>query len=297
MPKRLLVLLTTVFAIFGLVALGGCGSDSKDSGSSGDVVQFDFAKAAKATKDKGSAEMALTLNVTNKGKTQSLAITGKVDFKNGKVDLSTDLAKLLADNGVPAGDGKVQVLVDGKKIWIHIPKVQGLNLPGGQQWISLDQDAVSKQAGLDKQMKQSTGKLAPVKMTTVGTENLDGTEVTHLKAAATLRDIVNGLPVSADQRATLIKTLEKQDGGKKALDETLPAEVWVDDNDAIYRLKASIKAQGANGGQADLDLTFSNFGTPVTITPPPASEVFDATQYLKSAADGLKNSLPGVGTP
>lgn len=299
MSKRLLVLLTVVFAAFGLVAVTGCGSDSKDSGSGGsggDTVQFDFAKAATATKDKGSADIALTLNATSKGKTQSLAIAGKADFKNAKLDLSMDLAKLLADNGVPAGDGKVQVLVDGKKVWAHLPKVQGLTLPGGQEWISLDLQALIDEFGLDKQAKdaqKAAGEpLPPVKMTKVGTENLGGVEVTHLKADATLRDIVNGLPVSAKQREDAIASLEKQDGGKKALDDKLPAEVWVDSGNAIYRLKVSINAGDAkNPAQADIDLKMSNFGTKVTITPPPASATFDATQFLKSAAGGLKDSV------
>ena len=74
--------------------------------------------------------------------------------------------------------------------------------------------------------------------------------------------------------------------------EGLPAEVWVDSSNALLRLKASIKVDdGKDPAQADIDLTFSNFGTPVTITPPAASETFDATQFLESAADGIKNSV------
>jgi len=299
MSKRLLVLLTVIFAALGLIAVSGCGSDSKDASagssgaSGGDTVQFDFAKAAKATKDKGSADLKLTANVTNKGKTQSLAITGKADFKNTKLDLSMDLAKLLADNGVPAGDGKVQVLIDGKKLWLHLPKVQGLTLPGGQEWISLNLQVLIDKYKLDSKAKKASGEpLPPVKMTKVGTETLDGVEVTHLKADATLREFLNGLPASDKQRQGAISNLEKQDGGKKALDETLPAEVWVDADNALHRVKASLKIDdGKNPGAADIDLTFSNFGTPVTITPPPASQTFDATQFLDSAAEGFKNSL------
>ena len=296
MSKRLLVLITAVFAAFSLIAVTGCGSDKKDSGSggsAGDTVEFDFAKAVKATKEKGSADLALTLNATSKGKTQSLAVTGKADFKNTKLDLSMDLAKLLADNGVPAGDGKVQVLIDGKKLWLHLPKVQGLNLPGGQQWISLDLQVLIDKFNLDDQAKKASGEpLPPVKMSTVGTETVNGVEVTHLKAEATLREIINGLPASEQQRKDAIANLEKQDGGKKALDETLPAEVWVDSSNALHRLKASIKVDdGKDPAQADIDLTFSNFGTPVTITPPSAGETFDATQFLESAADGIKDSV------
>ena len=81
-----------------------------------------------------------------------------------------------------------------------------------------------------------------------------------------------------------IEQIEKQDGGKKALDTKVPVEVWVDSSNALHRMTAEI-----SDGETDVavDLTMKNFGAAVTIDPPAASETFDATELLLQAAGSL----------
>jgi hypothetical protein len=301
MNKRLLVLLMVIASALGIAAITGCGSssDSNDSGSSGapgggETVDFDFGKAFEATKAKGSADITLAASVNDGKKTQSLAVTGKADFKNGKLDLSTDLGKLLADSGTPTSDGKVQILVDGKQIWLKLPKSDGLALPTGQGWVSLDLQKVIDKFDLKTEAEKATGgePLPTVKMVKVGTEKIDGVEVTHLKADVTLRELIESVPGDKKQRDDAIKKLEEQDGGKKALDDKLPAEVWVDSDNVLYRVKANVNVdEGDNKGTVDIDLKMSNFGQDVTITPPAESDTFNATDFLLQFADQYKDQI------
>lgn len=301
MRTRLLSLLALFAALAGLAILTGCGSDSKDSASgSGGTVEFDLQKAAKATADKGSAEMALSVSANDGKKTQSLAVTGKIDFKTPKIDAQLDLGDVLKANNVKAtGDTTTRLLVDGKKLWVKLPQVEGLALPGGKQWIALDLNVLIDALDLKTQQKKATAEpLAPVKMDKVGTETLDGTEVSHLKADATLRDLINGIP-DEKQRSEAIAQLEKQKDGKKALDQKVPIEVWVDGDNALHRVKATISVDDSGTkNEASMDLTFKNFGTDVTIDPPASGESFDATQFLTQFADQFKQGLSGAtGTP
>jgi hypothetical protein len=178
------------------------------------------------------------------------------------IALTFVIGSVLAAAGVPAqGDQSVRLLVDGKKIWIKIPSVQGLTLPGGQDWASLDLEKVSDKFDIKKQADKARSEpIEPIEMNKVGTETLNGEEVTHLKSESTLRDLLGSL--SEEQSKQAIEQIEKQDGGKKALDTKVPVEVWVDSSNALHRMTAEI-----SDGETDVavDLTMKNFGAAVTI--------------------------------
>lgn len=280
MSKRLLALLTAVFLAFAAFVAVGCGSDS-DSGSgssgggSGKTVDVDLQKTFDATKAKGSAEFMAKMTIKTDKETMGLGITGKADFKANKWDLSFDAAKLLASAGVPgSGDGNVRIIVDGKKLYAQIPAIQGLTLPGGAKWIAVD---LSK-ANITSTKPEDSGQQT-VKMTEVGTETVDGVSVRHLRAESTLRELLDKVP--ADQKKQAEEQLEKSADAKKALDEKATIEMWIDNDGALYRLKADTSA---DDGALSIDIQMSNFGTSVSVSPPPAGETFDGTDLLKGVA-------------
>jgi len=62
----------------------------------------------------------------------------------------------------------------------------------------------------------------------------DGGWLLPLGQEDALREILSG---AGKQGAEAVKTVEKQDGGKDVLDQKLPAEVWVDSDNVLYRGK------------------------------------------------------------
>ena len=277
MPKRILALLTVVIVAFAAFIAVGCGSDDSGDGGSGKTVQVDMQKTLDATKAKGSAAFMAKLSIKDDKETIGLGIVGKGDFENNKWDLKFDAAKLLQSAGVAgSGEGNVQVLVDGKKIWINMPALQGMQLPGNAKWISLDLSKLPSQDTPEK------GKAPTFEMTEVGSETVDGVSVRHLKSETTLRKLLDSVP--AAQRKQLDSQINKNKDANEALDQKLPFELWLDNDDVLYRLKTGLSVEQDS---LAIDIQLSDFGSEVTITPPPASETFDGTQMLEGFAGQL----------
>lgn len=291
MIRRISLSLLAALLVAGALLATGCGSSSK-SGGSGGSVQLDLKKVGEATKAKGSAELALSVDVkTDKLKEPvALAISGKVDFKNNKADLSTDIGSILKASGTPlSGDGNIRILVDGKKFWLKMPALTGVTLPGGKSWLGLDQDQLQKQLGVTDQQTDTSGG-GSLTFTKAGSEEIDGTEVDHLKADLTLRQFLDAVPggQSPAAKEALAKAEQQGADAKEALDTKIPVEVWVDGDNALHRLSASFEVKGKESGTIKFELTFKNFGTSVDIAPPPAGDVLDAGQLLQGlAASGL----------
>ncbi len=295
MIRRISFSLLAALLVAGTLIAAGCGSSSKGGGSGG-TVQLDLKKVGEATKAKGSAELALTLDAKSPELKDpvALAISGKVDFKGQKADLSTDLGPVLKASGAPlSGDGNIRILVSDKKLWIKMPALTGLTLPGGKSWVSLDQAQVQQQLG-SKGQQPDTGSGAgggTLTMTKVGSEKMDGADVSHLKAEITMRELLEAVPGGQSQTTKDALAQAEQKAGaetKQALDTKIPVEVWVDGDNVLHKIAATIDIKGKQSGTVKFELTLKSFGTSVDVTPPPAGDVLDAGQLLQGlGASGL----------
>jgi len=61
-------------------------------------------------------------------------------------------------------------------------------------------------------------------------------------------------------------------------------KVYVDSDDQMRTMDFSMAVPGAAGDSVTAQLTFSDFGAPISVLPPPASEVITFQQFLQSAA-------------
>lgn len=84
-----------------------------------------------------------------------------------------------------------------------------------------------------------------------GTETLDGAQVSHYRIT---------VPVPAGTALP----------GGGAAPTTFSADVWVDGSDRLRRYRQSLTK---NGGTMELLVTFSDFGLPVQVAPPPPGQV------------------------
>jgi hypothetical protein len=139
--------------------------------------------------------------------------------------------------------GAVDLVLDRNTAYVRAPFLK-LLLPAGKTWLKLDgklRRSLPKSVPQDpKQALARLKKLADVRK--VGEEEIDGVTTTHYHGVAR---------------------------GQGTFD------VWIGNDDGyVRRVSAKDSGQGANG---DVVITLSDFGEPVTVTPPPASETADAS--------------------
>ncbi len=122
----------------------------------------------------------------------------------------------------------------------------------------------------------------------VGTEPVRGTSTTHYEGTLDLQKVVDQEP--PDKRAELQDALDFI-----AEDEatTVPFGLWADGEGVAHRLR--VDEQGA----ASVTIEYYDFGVPVEITPPPASEILSADEFFKEmeqhANDGCDEDTDSTG--
>jgi hypothetical protein len=116
----------------------------------------------------------------------------------------------------------------------------------------------------------------------VGTETLNGVETTHYHGTVDLRKAAANSPAA--------------DALQRILDLGAPSEypidVWIDDQGYVRQYQSSYdETLGGNTMSTTTKVEMSDYGTQVAISPPPADEVFDATELAtKGISSQLRNS-------
>jgi hypothetical protein len=111
-----------------------------------------------------------------------------------------------------------------------------------------------------------------------GTEPVEGVRTTHYTGTATVDDIRAAYKKDDNSvRQRTEKSLAQYE--KLGVDE-LTMDLWVDAEDRTRQLR--MRGFGRHG-ELDLTITFLDFGKPVTVKVPPASDTVDMAKELKKA--------------
>ena len=238
-----------------------------------------IAAAPDVTTEQGSARMTLKMDMLGGAQDVSVAAEGAVDFESQTSTMTMDMSAL----GAQAGMGELEVLTQGTTIYMKFPNYQQMGIP--TEWVKMDLEKMTGLQGMEslsqmnnndpgKQMEMLRGVSEEVEE--VGTEDVRGTETTHYKATIEIDKALEEMPEEArDSFSKQFETLGV---------DTLPTEIWLDEDGLLRRQKVSVdmsKAQGAPaaGGQMPtemvMDMEFYDFGAEVDVEPPPANEVTD----------------------
>jgi endonuclease YncB( thermonuclease family) len=273
-------------ALLAGVLLAACGT-AGDSGSSGSEarqqspVEALTLASAKTTQAK-TAKLAFTVATSGTG-AQAGTVNGEgvADFDAHKVQMTMN-----------AGSERVEMVMDGTTIYLQVP---GQQLEPGKSWLKLDLKAMGTAAGKDLANLASGAGNDPTQalallqgastdVREVGTERVRGTETTHYKATIDLRKAAEQQgPEARKQLDRLLQQAEVQ---------SLPADVWVDDQGRLrkmqYALKMMAKASDQGQGSATVNTTVElfDFGTTAKVEPPPAGQVADFAEVLQQGKDG-----------
>ncbi|MFE6283257.1 hypothetical protein [Streptomyces sp. NPDC057877] len=268
------------------VVLAGCGDDSEPE-SGQPAASASASGGGEGTQERGTAAVRTAYEKTAEAETAKLTIRATVNAGGETVTTNGRGALDLAD-----GDSTMTVSAPGQSVEQRVVDRTLYQREPGQKasdkpWVKIDLDKVAEQQGANPQEIGDPARSAAYAkaitdkdVSKVGTERIDGVNTTTYKVAVDVAELPGG------------SELREQVG------PTLPMRVWLDDDGRIRRQQLAMTLQAPASAQpdsaspqrmkVDTVLEFTDFGTEVDVTAPPAGKVTDVTdQVLK---DGQRQS-------
>ncbi|MEV0368562.1 hypothetical protein AB0I10_01790 [Streptomyces sp. NPDC050636] len=241
---------------------GGSDAAGKDSQPKSPLDQLKM--VSQQTNGKHSAKIDGT--VKNGPAEQSMK--GAMDWANG-MNMAVDITQKGA-----AGSGKPM-----KALYTPDAMYMNMGMPiQGKSWIKYDYDVMAKKMGaagaLMKDMMQNNNPsrsvdmlIASNKVKEVGKEDVRGVQATHFTGTLGVAELARMQSKSVSEAD--LKSLEKQLELSGAKTETI--DLWIDSDNLL------VKKREQMDGKTPYDSTvfYSDYGTKVSVTPPPASETTD----------------------
>ena len=276
-----------------LAACGGGGSATKSAAQASDSQATTSSSAAPAeTTSTTAAPTPLELVLASSkrvadSRTMRFSLTmgmpqgsftgeGAMDTRGPVMTMTMDMASLLPPEARQAGS-KVSMILKDKVMYMQYPGLAAET--GGKHWIRLDLAAL----GGDNPMLALASQLLeadPSKsigffegaqdVTTVGSETVRGVPTTHYKMTI---DMQKALASVSENFPGSVSTAMSQLGMS-----TLPAETWLDADGLPRRFSYDMKLPVPGAPQTvHFSMDFFDYGKPVSVSIPPASDVIDSS--------------------
>ncbi|MGK5529117.1 hypothetical protein [Streptomyces sp. URMC 129] len=274
----------------------GSGEATDRSGEGGTSVRAAFdavAAAAETTQETTSARFEAVMRSPQSAGGE-LEMSGAMAWAPElAMDLTMTGEGLAADPSIPA---ELAVVWVDNVMYMNMGEEFGSEFDG-RDWISLDLTALAEESGdeavadalsfgLDEANQDPAQQLALLlespEIEVVGEETLDGVEVTHYQGTISVEDAMesNGSAdfLTEEERRQLIDVMEDQ--GIESYD----IEVWVDENDFPVQIHQSYDT---TMGPVEYEVRYSDFGSGVDVTAPPADSVVDFAELLQEFGTGM----------
>lgn len=246
-------------AALALLATAGCGSDSGGTATTPELTKANF--ASEVSQAQVQAETAhVDAKIGAQG--QNMSMTGDMDMT--KKDVAFDFTM----SGAALGNGARFILVD-KVVYLKVPQ-----LTQSEKYVKVDTaDGSDPMAKMFTQMLSQMNPSrtfeafdAITKLEDKGTQEVDGVETTRYA-------------VTVDTK----KALEAQGLAGKVptgqLPKTLKYDVWVDADKLVRKLSMDVAG-------STIDMTLSEWGEPVQISAPPASQTTTMEKLMGQMGGG-----------
>jgi len=195
------------------------------------------------------------------------------------------------------GQTMSEVLI-GDSIYVDYPALS--SELGGKQWAEIDLSKTNGSLGSlssliasaknENPTTQISALVASGDVTKVGTATVDGQQTTHYAGTMTSAQMLDSTAQNSHLTAAQLSNLKSllQTGGVTS--ETV--DLWVSSSGLPVEMRYSSKsATGTING----DMFMSDWGAPVTVGAPPASEVYNMTNQLNSAEASAEASSGAAG--
>lgn len=265
---------TVALAVVGLSACNSSSTSKAQGASSGSTsvpmvsVADAMSATSQATQKYTSVTMKMTEHLTVQGKSGDVAGGGRISWNPMAMDMTLNVS---AANGV--GGGVMHMMMSGTTMYMGMSSKAAFQ---GKHWMKMD---LSKNAAFAASLNKSNGQdpATQLKLFTssgdikrVGTETVDGVSTTHYAGTVDLAKL-------ASRQDPKLKSLVQQDS--KLGITTMNVNLWVDSQSLPVRMQEATPASSSVPLTATID--YSDYGnTPVTVTPPPASDTLDMSSLL-----------------
>lgn len=271
--RRLLALGVAAVLVAGAVV----GTVLATSGSSGPSPEHAVVTSAQSSLADKTADVQLSLSVEGSS-LGSLAATGSgaIDFSSGASQLQLTYSGLKS----LSGDQLTEISTGGTD-YVSVPLVAQL-LPG-KSWISVDDgDASSLTPGVTDpadilgMLEAEGASVDPLGPSTLGGDTVEGYKVSISSSTIDQGVGQSGLP------AGLQKAVQGIIGTNG-----VTLEVYVGTDGLVREIQVPLDLTvGGSPLTAEVTLDFTQYGTPVTIVAPPASEVVSLSQFEQALGSG-----------
>ena len=231
----------------------------------------------------------------------SISGAGASDLVSGASSMSMDFSSLLetlryelspselAEAEAAFGDGRAEIVTDGVVTYMRWPAISdivGVTTP----WVSFTMSPTGLQGdpgiggtGLEDALAASPQSFLSLlevvdSVEEVGTEDVRGVPSTHYVVALSVEALL------AASSPELLEQNEWRYQQMGLLDQSIPIDIWVDAEGLARRLDMRLDLglldASAAGAALSYRLDLFDYGLPVEVTIPPASEVTDATDAL-----------------
>jgi hypothetical protein len=283
--------------------VAGCGGGDTTSAVVGEPISFEqLAASASTSAAAKSLRFSFDVSAPFAGADEPFALSGEGAFDTVSeraafsVDMSS-LAKLLGSfaAGFPGADTaglpdfddpagwQLELVQDGDVGYVRLPAIDD-QLPDGKTWVRGTADAVNA-GGFDFSELDSFAQNDPRDalealrgvsgdVETVGSEELHGVATTHYRAHLDPAELARQANERNADAASLFDRLSGQSGVTD-----VPLDVWLDANGLVRKLALDLDAPDTTGQTGHVSLAFElwDYGEPVEIEVPPASQVADAS--------------------
>jgi hypothetical protein len=260
------VVVAIVIAV--VVGTGGSGSNA--------VADAAVVNAVNSSLANKTSHVTVTNSISDDG--QTIATTG-----SGSIDFTTNEAEIALHVNIKGTQLDETAIYDAGVAYEQLPQIAQL-IPG-KSWVSLDLTALNTSGSTG-----STGSLGSSPIAELRLLALQGNSVTELGNSSINGVSVKGYSVTLNASTinSEIKNANLPDWMKQSLSQvtaaSATAKVYVNDSGQLART-SSTTTSTVSGSTVTVSQTndFTDYGTPVSIAIPPASQVVPFTQFIQKA--------------
>jgi hypothetical protein len=280
-----LVLTLTACSTSGTAEPAGAGNQTQAGG--GGLLASPFTDAIQlASASKQGTEKSKSAKFTMEGSAagQTISATGAMAFDGANTKFSM--------TSTAAGETTEMRMVD-KVMYIKLPADQQKQMGTDKSWAKISADGTDPiSQAMGSALSQSAEQSDPSKILDQVSKagriissdqtQLNGEQVNHYKVeldiAKALDQFTGQIPAAAREQVN-----EKL----KGKDLKLPAELWLNKDNLPVQVTMDqgpmMQALGAPAGDAKFTMKYSDWGTQVDVTAPPADQVVDLGELMKKA--------------
>ncbi|NLU66958.1 hypothetical protein HCC30_06680 [Streptomyces sp. HNM0574] len=272
-----------------MAGLTACGGGSKgDDANAGGGADGALAALKKASESTGKEQSAKVRGTQKQPMPQGEIVTeteGAIDWSSGSTTGEMQITAKGSSAKAQPGAGKpTTVRYTEDAMYSETGDAAKAMGAKAKPWMKIDYDKLAEKSGaqgaLVKDQAQNNNPTRSVDMLIasgqvekVGTDTVNGEQADHYSGTVKISDMtrMQSKNLSKKEQEELVATMEKQ--GLK----TQTVDVWINGDDLLVKKREKAKSKA---GTMDSTVTYSDYGTKVTVEEPPAGDTMDFEDAL-----------------